>query len=89
MIQRYSRSARIFLPEATVVASLRAPLEQGSGYAWYSQDPGTQLEASVASVLAWLDTLSFTPAGVGLMGSPRVRRPLSRHGGLHRGLERV
>jgi phospholipase/carboxylesterase len=60
--------ARFFLPEATVVASLRAPLVHGSGYAWYSGDRDAELAASVADVLAWLDALSFTPAGVGLMG---------------------
>jgi phospholipase/carboxylesterase len=60
--------ARFFLPEDNVVASLRAPIEQGSGYAWYSQDPQAELAESVAGVLAWLDGLSFTPAGIGLMG---------------------
>ncbi|GAB3030658.1 dienelactone hydrolase family protein [Parafrigoribacterium mesophilum] len=60
--------ARFFLPESTVVASLRAPNVYGSGYAWYSEDPQAELAASVAGVLAWLDGLSFTPAGVGLMG---------------------
>jgi phospholipase/carboxylesterase len=60
--------ARFFLPEATVVASLRAPLPQGNGFAWYSGETATELEASVTGVLEWLDTLSFTPSGIGLMG---------------------
>jgi phospholipase/carboxylesterase len=60
--------ARFFLPEATVVASLRAPIPQGNGYAWYSGSSTSELEASVTGVLAWLETLSFTPSGIALMG---------------------
>lgn len=60
--------ARFFLPEATVVASLRAPRPQGNGFAWYSGSSASELEASVTGVLDWLDTLSFTPSSIALMG---------------------
>ncbi|HMM82253.1 MAG TPA: alpha/beta hydrolase-fold protein [Terrimesophilobacter sp.] len=63
-----------FLPPGLVVASLRAPLEYGGGFAWFqagspSSSPDTTLlDASVQGVLDWLDRLDFEPSGVGLMG---------------------
>jgi len=63
-----------FLPPHLVVASLRAPLEYGDGFAWFqsgSQSPdfdASLLNASARGVLAWLDELDFTPPVVGLMG---------------------
>lgn len=63
-----------FLPANLVVASLRAPLEYGGGYAWFqagSQSPSfdtSLLDASVQGVLNWLDGLDFAPTSIGLMG---------------------
>jgi len=62
-----------FMPEGTVVASLRAPLVEGDGFKWYlgraehREDPSV-LDASVRGVLAWLDALPFASTSVGLMG---------------------
>jgi hypothetical protein len=72
--------ARFFLPEATVVASLRAPIPQGNGYAWYSGSSASELEESVTGVLAWLETLSFTPSGIALMGPGLAENGSSRAG---------
>ncbi|WP_232819165.1 alpha/beta hydrolase [Homoserinimonas sp. OAct 916] len=63
-----------FLPDDLVVASLRAPLGYGGGYAWFqsgaqSSTAGTNLlDASVQAVLDWIDGLEVTPTGIGLMG---------------------
>jgi phospholipase/carboxylesterase len=59
------------LPLDAVVASLRAPLREGPGWAWFPRaapgapDPGAVDEAAHA-VLAWLDTLD--PGPVSLVG---------------------
>ena len=63
-----------FLPTGIVVASLRAPLDYGGGFAWFqagSQSPTadtTLLDASVRGVLEWIDGLDWVPRGIGLMG---------------------
>nr|WP_232842402.1 alpha/beta hydrolase-fold protein [Terrimesophilobacter mesophilus] len=63
-----------FLPSGIAVASLRAPLEYGGGYAWFPpglQSPGSDtsvLDSSVLAVLDWLDGLDPAPNVVGLMG---------------------
>ncbi len=63
-----------FLPTELVVASLRAPLDYGGGFAWFqagsqsSSKDTTLLDASVRGVLAWVDGLDFAPKGVGLLG---------------------
>ncbi len=62
-----------FLPSGLVVASIRAPLGYGGGFAWFDADvrSGTDtalLDASVRGVLAWLDGLEATPSSIGLMG---------------------
>lgn len=63
-----------FLPSGIAVASLRAPLAYGGGFAWFPpglQSPGSDtsiLDSSVLEVLEWLDGLDPTPDGVGLMG---------------------
>ncbi|MBX3079210.1 MAG: dienelactone hydrolase family protein [Cryobacterium sp.] len=63
-----------FLPQGLVVASLRAPLDYGGGFAWFqagsqSSSPDTTLlDASVQGVHDWLDRLDFEPTGIGLMG---------------------
>lgn len=62
-----------FMPSGLVVASLRAPLNYGGGFAWF--DAGartgtdtTLLDASVHGVLAWLDGIEETPSSIGVMG---------------------
>lgn len=62
-----------FLPAGLVVASLRAPLRYGGGYAWF--DAGVRngidaslLDASVSGVLSWIDGLEMAPSSIGLMG---------------------
>lgn len=62
-----------FLPPGLVVASLRAPLQYGGGFAWFQagEQGGTDttlLDESVHGVLDWIDGLEVTPSGVGLMG---------------------
>lgn len=62
-----------FLPPGLVVASLRAPLAYGGGFAWFdastrSGEDTSLLDASVQGVLSWLDELAVTPTGIGLMG---------------------
>lgn len=62
-----------FMPAGLVVASLRAPLSYGGGFAWFDSavraDSDTSLlDASVHGVLAWLDALDVEPRGIGLMG---------------------
>ncbi|WP_213817075.1 alpha/beta hydrolase [Glaciihabitans sp. dw_435] len=61
------------LPLGPVIASLRAPLEESGGYAWFSlqnsergnPDPAA-LDESATAVLDWLDTLEYT--NVALLG---------------------
>lgn len=62
-----------FLPPEIVVASLRAPLSYGGGYAWFDADVRSGantslLDASVLGVLTWLDSLESVWTGIGLMG---------------------
>ena len=62
-----------FLPDGLVVASLRAPLSYGGGFAWFqagdqSGTDTTLLDASVLGVLEWIDGLDVTPVGVSVMG---------------------
>lgn len=67
-----------YLPSEPVIASLRAPLPYGPGFAWFPM-PGEAPDAerfavareSAASVLAWLASLSSEDVGtrgVGLLG---------------------
>jgi phospholipase/carboxylesterase len=62
-----------FLPSGLVVASLRAPLDYGGGFAWFEAgardgSDTALLDASARGVLAWLDGLEPTPGSIGLMG---------------------
>lgn len=63
-----------FLPSDLAVASLRAPLDYGGGFAWFppgAQSPRSdtrQLDASVNGVLDWISTLDSAPSTIGLMG---------------------
>jgi phospholipase/carboxylesterase len=61
------------LPLGPVVASLRAPIEESGGYAWFTMQnstPGDPLPANVdaaaVAVLEWLDTVQYT--SVSLLG---------------------
>lgn len=61
------------LPLAATVASLRAPLRESGGYAWWSlagQNPGqpdpAAVDAGAQAVLDWLDTVQYTT--VALLG---------------------
>jgi phospholipase/carboxylesterase len=63
-----------YLPLNPVIASVRAPLVDGGGHAWFPTTGGRHGAASVAradaaarGVLAWLDTLPTSPS-VGLLG---------------------
>lgn len=62
-----------FLPPGLVVASLRAPLTYGGGYAWFDSDvrsgaDTSLLKASARGVLSWIDQLDTVPSSIGLMG---------------------
>ncbi|HMH58099.1 MAG TPA: alpha/beta fold hydrolase [Galbitalea sp.] len=51
------------LPESVVTASLRAPVEQGAGHAWFLDDYG--VNDAVDDILSWLDTQTgFATVGV-------------------------
>ena len=62
------------LPDELVVASVRAPHEEGPGYAWFAPRPPSEpepdaaaIDAGVAAVLDWLDGLHLS-GPVGLLG---------------------
>ncbi|WP_030147951.1 alpha/beta hydrolase [Mycetocola saprophilus] len=64
------------LPEAPVIASLRAPLQAPwpiDGWSWFplavpgAPDPAG-LDASVDAIIAWIDALPFTPTSVAAAG---------------------
>jgi phospholipase/carboxylesterase len=51
------------LPESVVTASLRAPVEQNAGHAWFLDDYGVQ--DAIDNILGWLDTqVGFATVGV-------------------------
>jgi phospholipase/carboxylesterase len=61
------------LPLGPVIASVRAPLAEGNGWAWFPftsrgvADPlATDVDAATTALLAWLDTQEFT--SVSLLG---------------------
>jgi phospholipase/carboxylesterase len=61
------------LPLAPVIASVRAPISESGGWAWFSLaeravgEPTTQdADAAAGALLDWLDTLAYT--SVGLLG---------------------
>ncbi|WP_430591658.1 alpha/beta hydrolase [Humidisolicoccus flavus] len=61
------------LPRNLTIASLRAPLEYGDGWAWFasgSQDSTDQtlINASAAGVLEWLDSLPEKFERIGVLG---------------------
>ena len=61
---------RRFLPPELVIASVRAPLQAGSGYAWFALDATlavSQIDAVSQGVLEWLDAQPPAPS-VGILG---------------------
>ncbi|PJJ65668.1 alpha/beta hydrolase [Compostimonas suwonensis] len=63
-----------YLPLAPVIASVRAPIRENGGYAWFSRldntpgDPEARnVDAAAAAVLAWLGRVA-PAASVGLLG---------------------
>jgi phospholipase/carboxylesterase len=61
------------LPLGPVIASVRAPISESGGWAWFSFASGgvaepseAEADAAAGAVLDWLDTLEFT--SVGLLG---------------------
>lgn len=64
-----------YLPLAPVIASLRAPIAEAGGYAWFSHhETGTGVptlhgaDTAASAVIAWLDALAVRPSGIGLLG---------------------
>lgn len=63
-----------YLPLDPVIASVRAPIDTGYGYAWFDLDPSSfVLDARVAdeasdALLAWLDRAIPSETPVGLLG---------------------
>lgn len=61
---------RHFLPRELVIASIRAPLQAGGGYAWFPLDPTLavhQIDEVSHAVLSWLDEQPAAPS-VGMLG---------------------
>lgn len=63
-----------YLPLEPVIASVRAPLPEGAGHAWFPVPGKTHggasadaVDAAARGVLAWLETLP-TPPSIGLLG---------------------
>jgi len=63
------------LPAEYVVASVRAPFPEGTGWAWFEAadnppaDPtAANADRAAAAVLAFLDALPFRPSAVGVLG---------------------
>lgn len=61
------------LPLGPVIASVRAPIAESGGWAWFSlagrgnvAPPSTEVDAATNAFLAWLDTVEFT--SVSLLG---------------------
>lgn len=61
------------LPAAWTMASLRAPMPWGQGFSWYPLGtPGSPalepVDAAVAGVLAWIDSVAADHPRIGLLG---------------------
>lgn len=74
------------LPLQPVIASLRAPLREGLGYAWYALDPSLSADradgadAAARGVLHWLDGQQATSVGLlGFSQGGAVSMQLLRH----------
>lgn len=75
------------LPLGPVVASLRAPIAENGGWAWWSRadsptgDPAAgRVDAAADAVIAWLDSLDFTSISlVGFSQGAALALQLLRH----------
>jgi phospholipase/carboxylesterase len=62
------------LPAEYLIASLRAPIAEGPGWSWWEPggiqgDPAAEeVDRAAAAVTTWLDSLPFTPSGIGTLG---------------------
>ncbi len=75
------------LPLGPVVASLRAPLAENGGWAWWSRfdsptgnPPSERVDEAAAAVIDWLDTLEFTSVSlIGFSQGAALALQLLRH----------
>jgi phospholipase/carboxylesterase len=75
------------LPLGPVVASVRAPIAENGGWAWFSRTdsppgnpPMERADAAASAVLSWLDTLQYTSVGLlGFSQGAAVALQLLRH----------
>jgi phospholipase/carboxylesterase len=75
------------LPLKPVIASLRAPLTESGGYAWFSRvdsptgDPDPErVDPPAAAIIDWLDTLEYTSVGLlGFSQGAAIALQLLRH----------
>lgn len=75
------------LPLGPTIASLRAPIAESGGWAWFSLrdsvpgDPGPEkLDAAAEVVLAWLDTVEYTSVSLlGFSQGAAIALQLLRH----------
>lgn len=75
------------LPLAPVVASVRAPIAENGGWAWFSREdsppgdpPSERVDAAVDAVIEWLDTLEYTSVALlGFSQGAAVALQLLRH----------
>jgi len=68
--ERAGFDLRHHLPDELVIASIRAPLQAGAGYAWFPLDASLalhQIDEVAQAVLAWLDDQPEAPS-VGVLG---------------------
>lgn len=75
------------LPLGPVIASVRAPIAENGGWAWFSRASGAsgnptmeRVDAAASAVIDWLDTLEYTSVGVlGFSQGAAVALQLLRH----------
>ena len=75
------------LPLAPVVASLRAPIAENGGWAWWSRrdsptgnPPAERVDKAADAVLAWLDTVEYTSVSlIGFSQGAALALQLLRH----------
>lgn len=75
------------LPLRPVVASVRAPIAENGGWAWFSREesppgdpPSRRVDAAADAVIEWLDTLEYTSVALlGFSQGAAVALQLIRH----------
>ena len=75
------------LPLGPVVASVRAPIAENGGWAWWSREqspsgnpPAERVDAAANAVIEWLDTLEYTSVSlVGFSQGAALALQLLRH----------